>query len=54
MYGIYRHGRAVIPLKLFADLYTVEADCKARGLDADARGEERRRRSVPLLDALDD
>jgi len=49
-----KDGRASIPLKLFADLYKVEDDCKARGLDADARGEERRRRSAPLLDVLDD
>jgi transposase len=45
--------RAAVPLKYFADLYQVEADCKDRGLDADARGEERRRRSLPTLDALD-
>lgn len=49
-----KDGRATIPLKLFADLYKIEDDCKARGLDADARGEERRRRSAPLLDAFDD
>jgi transposase len=36
--------RAAIPLKVFADLYSVEDDCKKRGLDAAARGEERRRR----------
>lgn len=45
--------RAAIPLKHFADLYAVEDDCKKRGLDADARGEERRRRSLPLLNAFD-
>jgi transposase len=45
--------RAAIPLKHFADLYQIEADCKARSLDADARGEERRQRSLPLLDAFD-
>lgn len=45
--------RAAIPLKVFADLYAIEDDCKKRGLDAAARGEERRRRSVPLLDTLD-
>jgi transposase len=45
--------RAAIPLKLFADLYAIEDDCKKRGLDATARGEERRRRSLPLLDTLD-
>jgi transposase len=49
-----KDGRASIPLKLFADLYKVEDDCKARSLDADARGEERRRRSAPLLDVFDD
>jgi transposase len=49
-----KDGRAAVPLKLFADLYKVEDDCKARGLDADARGEERRRRSAPLLDLFDD
>jgi hypothetical protein len=45
--------RAAVPLKLFADLYAIEAECKERGLDALARGEVRRRRSLPLLDALD-
>lgn len=45
--------RAAIPLKYFADLYAIEDDCKKRGLDAVARGEERQRRSLPLLDAFD-
>jgi transposase len=45
--------RAAIPLKHFADLYLIEADCKSRSLDADARGQERRRLSLPILDALD-
>ena len=45
--------RAAISLKIFADLYAIEDDCKKRGLDAAARGEERRRRSLPLLDTLD-
>ena len=45
--------RAAIPLKYFADLYAIEADCKERGLDSNARADERRRRSLPLLDALD-
>lgn len=45
--------RAAIPLKHFADLYEIEADCKERGLDARARAEQRRGRSLPLLDALD-
>src|SRR4051794_8117568 len=49
-----KDGRATIPLKLFADLYEVEDNCKVRSLDADARGEERQRHSAPLLDALDD
>ncbi len=44
--------RAAIPIKLFADLYAIEADCKAHGLDADARGEVRRERSIPIIDAL--
>lgn len=48
-----RDQRAAIPLQHFAELYKVEADCKARGLDADARGEERRRRSLPILEQLD-
>lgn len=48
-----KDGRAAIPLTHFADLYAIEADCKERGLDADARGEQRRRRSWPLLDSLD-
>ena len=46
--------RAAVPLKHFSDLYQVEADCKASGLDADARLEQRRRRSLPSLDALDE
>jgi transposase len=45
--------RAAVPLQHFADLYVIEADCKERGLDALARAEQRRRRSLPLLDALD-
>ena len=45
--------RAAIPLKHFADLYKIEADCKERSLDANARGEERRRLSLPILDVLD-
>jgi transposase len=48
-----KDGRATIPLKHFADIYAIEADCKERGLDADARSEERRLRSLPLLDAFD-
>lgn len=49
-----KDGRAAIPLKLFADLYAIEADCKERALDADARGEERRRRSLPIVNVIDD
>jgi transposase len=51
---VAKDRRAAIPLKHFVDLYAIEEDCKARGLDADARGEERRRLSLPLLDALDE
>lgn len=51
---VAKDRRAAIPLKHFVDLYAIEEDCKARGLDADARGEERRRRSLPLLDAFDE
>jgi transposase len=49
-----KDGRASIPLKYFADLYVIEDDCKARNLTADERLEERRRRSWPLLGALDE
>ena len=45
--------RAAVALKHFADLYQVEQDCKRRALDADARGEERRRRSLPILSNLE-
>lgn len=45
--------RAAVPLKLFADLYLIEAECKERGLDAQARGEVRRARSLPIVDELD-
>lgn len=45
--------RAAVPLKLFADIYLIEADCKQRGLDAKARGEVRRERSLPIVDQLD-
>jgi hypothetical protein len=48
-----KDARAAVALKLFAGLYRIEDECKARGLDAAARGEERRRRSWPLLDELD-
>lgn len=45
--------RAAIAMNHFADLYKVEADAKERGLDADARGELRRKWSIPILDAFD-
>ena len=45
--------RAAIPLKFFADIYLIEAECKAGGVDAKARGEIRRERSLPILDRLD-
>jgi transposase len=51
--SLAKDRRAATPIKHFIDLYAIEADCKARGLDANARGEERRRRSLPILDALD-
>jgi hypothetical protein len=49
-----KDGRASVPLKYFAELYAIEDDCKARNLSADERFDERRRRSLPLLDALDE
>lgn len=45
--------RAAIPLKLFADLYLIEAECKQRGLEANVRGDVRRERSLPIVDKLD-
>jgi transposase len=48
-----KDGRAAVALKHFADLYAIEADCKARGLDVDARNRERLARSLPILDRLD-
>ena len=48
-----KDGRAAVPLKHFADLYQIEADCKKRNIDADGRTEERQRRSVPILNQLD-
>jgi transposase len=45
--------RAAIPLKHFADLYRIEAECKASGIDAETRGRIRRERSHPILDQLD-
>lgn len=48
-----KDGRAAVALKHFADLYAIEADCKARGLDAVARSHERLARSLPILDQFD-
>jgi transposase len=45
--------RAAIPLKHFADLYEIEAECKEQALDVVTRAEQRRRRSLPIVDALD-
>lgn len=45
--------RAAVPLKHFADLYEIEAECKEQGLDVLARLEQRRRRSLPIVDSLD-
>jgi transposase len=44
---------ASVPLKHFADLYEIEAECKEQALDVAARAEQRRRRSLPIADALD-
>lgn len=49
-----RDRRAAVPLQHFADLYAIEEDCKARGLDAEARHLERQARSIPILHALDE
>jgi transposase len=49
-----KDGRAAIPLKYFAELYAIEEGCKKRELNAVARGEERKLRSLPVLKALDD
>lgn len=47
-----RDKRAVIPLKHIAELYKIEAECKAAGLDAAGRTKLRRERSLPLFDVL--
>ena len=47
-----KDGRAAIPLKLMAALYRLEAEFKERGLSAEERGEERRRRSLPIVSEL--
>jgi hypothetical protein len=48
-----RDRRAAIPIKFLADLYQIEADCKQRGLGPDDRGEQRRVRSLPILDEFE-
>jgi transposase len=45
--------RAAIPIRFFAELYKIEAECKEQGLDAQSRADQRRRRSLPILDAFD-
>lgn len=47
-----RDKRAAIALKYIAELYTIEADCKAASLDAAGRTKVRRERSLPLFEAL--
>lgn len=49
-----KDGRASIPLKYFSDIYAIESDCKQRNLTADQRLEERQRRSLSILELLDD
>ena len=44
--------RAAIGLKYIADLYKIEAECKAAGLDAAGRTAVRLERSVPIFDQL--
>lgn len=50
---VSKDKRAAVPLKYLADIYAIEADCKARGISADERLEERRRLSLPLLEVFD-
>ena len=45
--------RAAVPLKHFADLYAIEAECKQHGLPADERTAVRRERSIPILNEFD-
>jgi transposase len=45
--------RAAIPLKLLADIYRIEAECKANGVSVEERGRVRREQSLPILDKLD-
>jgi hypothetical protein len=44
--------RAAIPLKYIADIYKIEAECKAAGLDVAGRTSVRLERSVPIFDQL--
>jgi transposase len=45
--------RAAIPIQHFVELYQIEAECKSQGLDVAGRAAERRRRSLPILNAFD-
>ncbi|MGE5783590.1 MAG: IS66 family transposase [Myxococcales bacterium] len=49
-----KDGRASIPLQYFSDIYAIESYCKQRNLTADQRLEERQRRSLSILELLDD
>jgi transposase len=44
--------RAAVPIQHIGELYRIEAECKDRGLDAAARTQVRRERSLPIFDAL--
>ena len=44
--------RAAIALKFIADIYKIEAECKAAGLDAAGRTRVRLERSIPVFDRL--
>jgi transposase len=44
--------RAAIAIKYIADIYKIEAECKAAGLDAAGRTSVRLERSVPIFDRL--
>ena len=47
-----RDKRAAIALKYIADLYEIEAQCKAAGVDAVGRTRIRQQHSLPIFDAL--
>jgi hypothetical protein len=47
-----RDKRAAIALKYIADLYKIEAECKAAGLDAAGRTNMRLARSMPIFNQL--